>query len=121
MVTTIRVVGTSASRSRTIVAVTGGRTTQAVTKGLPHVSRLNPDHAFLFGTHHDVRVIVVDADRYGSALARDLHRVFPAATVVAISQHADRRSMLRRTGIVTVPAAAPPAQIASLIARLVRS
>ena len=120
-VTTIRIVAQGADRSRNVVSVTGGRTTQAVTHGLKHVSRLTPDQAFLFATHHDVGVIVVDADAYSPSLARDLHQVFPSATVAAISKSARRRAALRRRGVVTVPAAAPPAQVAALIAHLLGS
>ena len=119
-ITTIRVVATTRSRSQNVVSISGGRTTQGLTKGLKHVSRLTPDQAFLYASYHDVRVIVVDADLYGPALARDLHQVFPSATVVALSKNVGRRAALTSKGIVAVPASTPPAQVAALVARLLR-
>ena len=119
-ITTIRVVATTRSRSQNVVSISGGRTTQGLTKGLKHVSRLTPDQAFLYASYHDVRVIVVDADLYGPALARDLHQVFPSATVVALSKNGGRRAALTSKGIVAVPASTPPAQVAALVARLLR-
>ena len=106
-ITTIRVVATNSSRSQNVVSISGGRTTQGLTHGLKHVSRLTPDQAFLYATYHDVRVIVVDADLYGPALARDLHQVFPSATVVALSKNSGRRAALKSKGIVAVPASTP--------------
>jgi 5S rRNA maturation endonuclease (ribonuclease M5) len=67
-----------------------------------------------------VRVIIVDADVHGPTLARDLHTVFPSATVVALSRNGGRRAALKSHGIVTVPAATPPTQLAALVARLLR-
>ena len=119
-ITTIRVVATTRSRSQNVVSISGGRTTQGLTNGLKHVSRLTPDQAFLYASYHDVRVIVVDADLYGPALARDLHQVFPSATVVALSKNGGRRAALTSKGIVAVPASTPPAQVAALVARLLR-
>ena len=120
-ITTIRVVATNSSRSQNVVSISGGRTTQGLTNALKHVSRLTPDQAFLYASYHDVRVIVVDADLYGPALARDLHQVFPSATVVALSKNGGRRAALKSKGIVAVPASTPPAQVAALVARLLRA
>ena len=119
-ITTIRVVAKTSSHSRNVVSITGGRTTQGITKGQPHVSRLTPDQAFLYATYHDVRVLLVDADLHGPALARDLHVVFPSATVVAISNNPGRRAALKSRGIVVVPASTPPGEVAALVARLLR-
>jgi hypothetical protein len=115
-ITTIRVATKAASHSRNVVSIADGRMTQGITKGQPHVSRLTPDQAFLYATYHDVRVLLVDADLHGPELARDLHTVFPSATVVAISKSPARRAALKSRGIVAVA----PSQAAATVAQLLR-
>ena len=119
-ITTIRVVATNRSRRRTSSRSRVAGQRRASRKALKHVNRLTPDEAFLYASYHDVRVIVVDTDLYGPALARDLHQVFPSATVVALSENGGRRAALKSKGIVAVPASTPSAQVAALVARLLR-
>ncbi len=66
---------------------------------------------------HHVRVVVIDADRLGAGLVRDLALVFPDVRIVAISSSRRSRLALLRAGAA---AAIPPATAAELEA-LVRA
>ena len=109
------------SRSQNVVSISGGRTTQGVTHGLKHVSRLTPDQAFLYATYHDVRRDPrrrrpVRAARSRATCTRCSRR----RRVVALSKNGGRRAALKSKGIVAVPASTPPAQLAALVARLLQ-
>ena len=69
----------------------------------------------------NVQVIVVDVDRYGLQLVRDLHTVFPSVKIVALTNDPRRLAQAVRAGAaVAVPRSTPPADVAKLIRRLTR-
>jgi DNA-binding NarL/FixJ family response regulator len=66
-------------------------------------------------------VIVVDVDRYGLQLVRDLHTVFPSLKIVALTNDPRRLAQAVRAGAaVAVPRSTPPSDVATLIRRLTR-
>ena len=71
--------------------------------------------------NRNVRVIVVDVDRYGLQLVKDLHTVFPSMKIVALTNDPRRLAQAVRAGAaVAVPRSTPPADVAKLIRRLTR-
>jgi hypothetical protein len=71
---------------------------------------------------HDVDVVVVDADAYGTRFITDLRTVFPALRVIAISREPARRSLALRSGAVrALPRTATAKQLAKAIAQIAGS
>jgi hypothetical protein len=67
----------------------------------------------------DTRVIVVDVDEFGLAFVRDLHTVFPAAKIVALSSSPRTMARALRFGaVVALPRSTPPAMLAKVIQKL---
>ena len=67
----------------------------------------------------NVGVIVLDVDRYGLPMLRDLHALFPEVRIVAISKDARTLAIaIRKGATVALPATTPTAQLGSLIGRL---
>jgi len=70
-------------------------------------------------TARNVQVIVVDADRYGIDLVRDLHVVFPSIRIIALTNDPRRLAHAVRAGAtIAVPRTTPPKDLAKLIRRL---
>jgi hypothetical protein len=65
----------------------------------------------------NVQIVVVDVDRYGLGLVRDLHVVFPSVKVIALSR---RPALLLRALKSGAAAAVPPSAPAPRIARVIR-
>ena len=71
--------------------------------------------------NRNVQVIVVDVDRYGLQLVRDLRTVFPSMKIIALTNDPRRLAQAIRAGAaVALPRSTPPADIAKLIRRLTR-
>jgi hypothetical protein len=69
----------------------------------------------------NVEVVVVDVDRYGVTLVRDLRIVFPSVKLIALSNDPRRLAQAMRAGAtVAVPRTTPPKDLAKLIAQLAR-
>jgi hypothetical protein len=67
----------------------------------------------------NVRVLVIDVDRYGVALVRDLRTVFPSVAIIALTNDPRRLAQSVRAGAtVAVPSTTPPKDLAKLIRRL---
>jgi hypothetical protein len=65
--------------------------------------------------------MVVDADRYGVGLVRDLAIVFPGLRIIALTNDPRRLAQSVRAGAtIAVPRSTPPKELARLIARLAR-
>jgi hypothetical protein len=68
---------------------------------------------------HNVSVVVVDVDRYGLPLVRDLRIVFPSIRIIALSNDPKRRAAAMKNGAAAaLPRSAPSAQLTVLIRRL---
>jgi hypothetical protein len=67
----------------------------------------------------NVEVIVVDVDRYGLQLIRDLRLVFPTVRILALTNDPRRLGQAVRAGAtIAVPRSTPPKDLAKLIQRL---
>jgi Bacterial Ig domain/Bacterial Ig-like domain len=72
-------------------------------------------------SQRNVRVMVVDADRYGVGLVRDLATVFPGMRIIALTNDPRRLAQAIRAGAtIAVPRSTPSKELAKLIARLAR-
>jgi hypothetical protein len=68
-------------------------------------------------TKHEVGLVVVDADAYGTRLIADLRTVFPSVRVIAISREPARRALALRAGAVrALPRSTTAKQLAKAIA-----
>jgi DNA-binding NarL/FixJ family response regulator len=66
-----------------------------------------------------VEVIVVDVDRYGLQLIRDLRLVFPTVRILGLTNDPRRLVQAVRAGAtIAVPRSTPPKDLAKLIKRL---
>jgi uroporphyrinogen-III synthase len=64
-------------------------------------------------------VVVVDVDRYGVQLVRDLRTVFPGLKVIAVAQGPRTRAAATKAGAtVAVPASTSAAALRALAVRL---
>jgi hypothetical protein len=59
--------------------------------------------------------VIVDADKYGLQLVRDLRTVFPTTAVVALSKNKVTLANLARQGAIALPASTPAAKLAALV------
>jgi hypothetical protein len=76
---------------------------------------------FTASPSRNVQVIVVDVDRYGLELVRDLRTVFPTVKILALTNDPRRLAQAVRAGAtIAVPRSTPPRDLAKLIARLAR-
>jgi len=85
------------------------------------VTRADPDKVFalLSDWKRNVELTVVDTDAYTLALVQDVHAVFPAVHIVALSDEARVRSRAPRAGATaTPPLSAPPRAIDTVVHRL---
>ena len=69
--------------------------------------------------NRNVEVIVVDVDRYGLQLIRDLRLVFPTVRIIVLTNDPHRLGQAIRAGAtIAVPGSTPPKDLAKLIKRL---
>ena len=79
------------------------------------------DGAFALAARGNVRVVLVDVDRHGTALVRDLNAVFPTLRLLALaSRPADLRDARRAGADAALPRSASSARIARAVRRLAR-
>ena len=79
------------------------------------------DGAFALAANRGVRVVLVDVDRHGTALVRDLNAVFPTLRLLALaSRSADLRAATRAGADAALPRSASSARIARVVRRLAR-
>ncbi len=70
-------------------------------------------------SNKNVEVIVVDVDRYGLQLIRDLRLVFPTVRIIGLTNDPRRLAQAVRAGAtIAVPRSTPPKDLAKLIQRL---
>jgi hypothetical protein len=69
----------------------------------------------------NVKVLVIDVDRYGVPLVRDLRTVFPSVAIIALTNDPRRLAQSVRAGAtVAVPGTTPAKDLAKLIERLAK-
>ena len=106
------------------VVLTGASTeiARSIGNGARVVPAVGEDTWAIAGSQErNVQVIVVDVDRYGLQLVRDLHTVFPSLRIVALTNDPRRLAQAVHAGAaVAVPRSTPPADVAKLIRRLTR-
>ena len=79
------------------------------------------DGAFALAANRGVRVVLVDVDRHGTALVRDLNAVFPTLRLLALaSRSADLRAATRAGADAALPRSASSTRIARVVRRLAR-
>jgi hypothetical protein len=135
---TLRIVGSTKGLGRVVsptttpveVVLTGtqtpqdaslGTTARAVELGGVRIVGGDPDETFraVASRGADVRVVVVDVDRYGVQLVRDLRTVFPGLKVIAVAQGPRTRAAATKAGAtVAVPASTSAAALRALAVRL---
>jgi hypothetical protein len=77
-----------------------------------------PEQSFTVASTRDASVVIVDADKYGVKLVRDLHAVFPTTSIVALSKSKVTLAILNREGAIALPSSTPANQIAVLVQQL---
>ena len=106
-----------------IILTVGPATTKTAQRTMQSVGQTieaTPEQAFDLAASHDASVIIVDADKYGVKLVRQLSAVFPTTYVVALSKSPVTLEAIRREHAIAVPASTPPAKIAKLVQKLAR-
>ena len=79
------------------------------------------DGSFALAANRGVWVVLVDVDRHGTALVRDLNAVFPTLGLLALaSRAADLRAATRAGADAALPRSASSARIVRVIRRLAR-
>jgi hypothetical protein len=77
-----------------------------------------PEQSFDVASTRDASVVIVDVDKYGVKLVRDLHTVFPTTSVVALSKSSVTLAILHGQGVYALPSSTPAKQIAALVQQL---
>jgi DNA-binding NarL/FixJ family response regulator len=83
---------------------------------------LDEDTWTLTGSNaRNVQVVLVDVDRFGLQLVRDLSLVFPSVRIVALTNDPRRLAQSVRAGAtIAVPRSTPPKDLARLIVQLAK-
>jgi hypothetical protein len=69
-----------------------------------------------------VQVMVVDVDQFGVAFVRDLHTVFPALRMVALSRSPKLLAKASKAGAtITLPRSIPNSVLAAVVSRLLKN
>jgi hypothetical protein len=109
------------------VVLTGGSSMRrdiaaSVGKGLRVTAALDEDTWTLTGsTSRNVQVVLVDVDRFGLELVRDLRLVFPSIRILALTNDPRRLAQSIRAGAtLAVPRWTPPKDIAKLLLQLAK-
>jgi hypothetical protein len=121
----LRVIGATAkahtANPAQIILTVGPATTKTVQRTIQAVGQTieaTPEQSFDLAATHDASVIIVDADKYGVKLVRDLRAVFPTTSIVALSKSPVTLDALARAGAIAVPSSTSPAKIAKLVQKL---
>jgi hypothetical protein len=77
-----------------------------------------PEQSFDVASTRDASVVIVDADKYGVKLVRDLRKVFPTTAIVALSKSKVTLAILARRGAFALPSSTRPTRIAALVEKL---
>ena len=108
-----------------IVLASTGNNSKEIERGLDKGMEVVPaavgeDAWTLTGaSNRNVEVIVVDVDRYGLQLIRDLRLVFPTVRIIGLTNDPRRLVQAVRAGAtIAVPRSTPPKDLAKLIKRL---
>jgi hypothetical protein len=122
----IRVI-TAAAKAHTAdpaqIVLTVGQSTRSPQRALQGVGQTveaTPEQSFDAASTRDASVVIVDADKYGLKLVRDLRMVFPTTAIVGLSKSKVTLAILARQGAVALPASTPAAKIAALVAPLAK-
>jgi hypothetical protein len=89
--------------------------------GVRVLARATPDETFSLAASavRNVGVVVVDVDEHGVVFVRDLHTVFPALNLIAVSREpALRHRSIRAGAILALPRSTSPQQLATAIVRI---
>ncbi|HXY84198.1 MAG TPA: Ig-like domain-containing protein [Gaiellaceae bacterium] len=81
------------------------------------------DHTFTLtaARSRNVRVVVVDVDEYGLSLVHQLHVVFPAVRIIAVSRQPSLRAAALKVGASSaMRSSAPPSRLVAMIERLAK-
>jgi hypothetical protein len=104
------------------IILTAGQTTAAARAmhGIGQTIEATPEQSFEVASTRDAAVVIVDADKYGVQLVRDLRKVFPTTAVVALSKSKVTLAILARQGAIALPASTPAAKLAALVSTLAK-
>jgi DNA-binding NarL/FixJ family response regulator len=94
------------------------KSAQRAVQGVGQTIEATPEQSFEVASTHDASVVIVDADKYGVKLVRDLRTVFPTTAVVALSKSKVTLAVLGGQGEFALPSSTPPATIAALVEKL---
>ncbi|HEV7639953.1 MAG TPA: Ig-like domain-containing protein, partial [Gaiellaceae bacterium] len=100
------------------IVLTVGQSTKSAKRAMQGVGQTieaTPEQSFEVASARDASVVIVDADKYGVKLVRDLRRVFPTTAVVALSKSKVTLAILARQDAIALPASTPPAKLAALV------
>jgi hypothetical protein len=100
------------------IILTVGQSTksaQRATQGVGQTIEATPEQSFDVASTRDASVVIVDADKYGVKLVRELRKVFPTTAVVALSKSKVTLAILARHGAIALPSSTPAAKIAALV------
>jgi hypothetical protein len=90
-------------------------------RGVRVVARATPDETFALAASgvRNVGVVVVDVDAHGVVFVHDLHTVFPALSLIAISREPSLRHRSVRAGaVLALPRSTSPQQLTNAIVRI---
>jgi hypothetical protein len=100
------------------IILTVGQSTKPAQRGMQGVGQTieaTPEQSFDVASTRDASVVIVDADKYGMKLVRELRKVFPTTAVVALSKSKVTLAILARQGAIALPSSTPAAKIAALV------
>jgi hypothetical protein len=94
------------------------KSAQRAVQSAGHTIEATPEQSFSVASSRDASVVIVDADKYGVKLVRDLHTVFPTTWIVAFSNSKVTLALLTRPGVYALPSSTSAKKIAALVERL---
>jgi hypothetical protein len=100
------------------IILTVGQSTKSAQRAMQGVGQTieaTPEQSFEVASTRDASVVIVDADKYGVKLVRELRKVFPTTAVVALSKSKLTLAILGRQGAIALPSSTPAAKIAALV------
>jgi hypothetical protein len=125
---TIRLIGSRNVARQPIEILLAGHATDTVGGKFSKNSRVvratsvEPTFDAAASRRSDVRVIVVDVDEFGVALIRDLHTIFPAVKIVALTSSPRQMAAALKAGAsVALPRSSPAALVTRVVERLLSS
>jgi hypothetical protein len=105
----------TANPAQIILTVGQTATAARAMRGIGQAIEATPEQSFEVASTRDASVVIVDADKYGLQLVRDLRKVFPTTAVVALSKSKATLAILARQGAIALPASTPAAKLAALV------